>query len=233
MLSRISYRAQQIDRQSTLKTAEKENTDCIPFTLTFHPHNHAVKSIILKNFKLLQNDSETGTIFSQPPLISFKREKNIGNFLVRSSFQTNDQRGTFKSAHSQYKTCPFIPNVNKMLGPKRSLRSLIRHFTCTFASVTYCITCTYCKKLYIGETGRRFGDRFREHLRDVERNDPDASKPVARQFNLPNHSRQHMAVCGLSLHVGSSESRKTVAQKIIFQIGILNLQGIYERFSFN
>ena len=79
-------RAQQIDRQSALQSAEKDNTDRIPFTLTFHPHNHAVKSIILKNFKLLQNDSETGTIFSQPPLISFKRDKNIGNFLVKSSF---------------------------------------------------------------------------------------------------------------------------------------------------
>ena len=84
------HRAQQIDQQSALKTTVKENTDCIPFTLTFHPHNHAVKSIILKNFKLLQNDSETGTIFSQTPLISFKRDKNIGNVLVRSSFQTND-----------------------------------------------------------------------------------------------------------------------------------------------
>ena len=58
------HRAQQIDRLSALQTAVKENTDRIPFTLTFHPHNHAVKSIILKNFKLLQNDSETGTIFS-------------------------------------------------------------------------------------------------------------------------------------------------------------------------
>ena len=85
------HRAQLIDRQAALQTAEKENTDRIPFTLTFHPHNHAVKSIILKNFKLLQNDSETGTIFSQPPLISFKRDKNIGNFLVRSSFPTYDQ----------------------------------------------------------------------------------------------------------------------------------------------
>ena len=66
---RISYRAQQIDRQSALKTAEKENTDCIPFTLTFHPHNHAVKSIILKKFQLVQNHSETGIVFSQPPLI--------------------------------------------------------------------------------------------------------------------------------------------------------------------
>ena len=44
------HRAQQIDRQSALQTAEKENAGRIPFTLTFHPHNHAVKSIILKNF---------------------------------------------------------------------------------------------------------------------------------------------------------------------------------------
>ena len=58
-----------------------------PFTLTTTQLNLS----FLKNFKLLQNDSETGTIFSQPPLISFKRGKNIGNFLVGSSFQTNDQ----------------------------------------------------------------------------------------------------------------------------------------------
>ena len=82
------HRAQQIDRQSALQTSQRDNNDRIPFTLTFHPHNHAVKSIILKNFKLLQNDSDTGRIFSQPPLISFKRDKNIGNFLVRSVFQT-------------------------------------------------------------------------------------------------------------------------------------------------
>ena len=39
-----------------------------------------------------------------------------------------------------------------------------------------------------------------------------------------------MAVCGLSLHLGSSESRKTQEQKFIFQIGILNSHGINERF---
>ena len=47
---------------------------------------------------------------------------------------------------------------------------------------------TLCKKIYIGETGRRLADRFREHLRDAEQNNTDASKPVARHFNLPNHS---------------------------------------------
>ena len=140
------HSAQQIDRQSSLQPAEKENTDRIPFALTTTRLN-------LSFFKL-QNDSETGTIFSQPPLISFKRDKNIGNFLVRSSFQTNDQPGTFKCARSRCKTCPFIHNVEKISGPKRSIK-IIDHFTCTSANVIYCITCTYCNKLYIGETGRR------------------------------------------------------------------------------
>ena len=74
------HRAQQFDLQSSLQTSQKDKNDRIPFTLTFHPHNLTVKSIILNNFKLLQNDPETGGIFSQPPLISFKRDKNVGNF---------------------------------------------------------------------------------------------------------------------------------------------------------
>ena len=113
-----------------------------------------------------------------------------------------------------------------------SLRSLII-FTCTSTNVIYCITCTLCKQLYIGETGRRLGDRFREHLRDVDKDDKNASKPVARHFNLPNHSKQHMVVCGLSLHQGSTESRKTIEQKFIFQIGTLNPHGVNGRFSFH
>ena len=136
------HRAQLIDRQSSLQASQKEHSDRIPFTLTFHPHNHSVKSIILKNFKLLQNDPETGTIFPQPPLISFKRDKNIGNFLVRSSFQTNDQPGTFKCARVRCKTCPFIHNANKISGPKRSIK-ITNHFTCTSADVIYIIVSSF------------------------------------------------------------------------------------------
>ena len=199
----------------------KDKNDRIPFTLTFHPHNHAVKSVILNNFKLLQNEPETGRIFSLPPLISFKRDKNVDNFLVRSVLKTNEQPGTFKCAHSRCKTCLFILNTSKISGPKRSVKITDR-FTCTSANVIYCITCTLCNKLYIGETGRRLGDRFHEHLRDVEKNDKDASKPVARHFNLPNHSKKHMAICGLSLQLGTTESRKNLEQKFMFQIGTLN-----------
>ena len=113
----------------------------------------------------------------------------------------------------------------------RNAREIISdHFSCISTNLIYCITCTLCKKIYIGVTGRRLGDRIREYL--VEINDKDASKPVARHFNLPNHSQKHMAVCGLSLHLGNTESRKNIEQKFIFQIGTLSPCGINERFSF-
>ena len=79
------------------------------------------------------------------------------------------------------------------------------------------------KNMLLGEISRQL----------LHGNDKDASKPVARHFNVPYHSKQHMAVCGLSLHLGSSESRKTLGQKFIFQISTLNPHGINERFSFN
>ena len=107
-----------------------------PFTLTFHPHNNPVKAIILNNFKILQNDPETGAIFSQPPLISFKRDKNVGNFLVKSTFKTIEKPGTFKCAHSRRKTCPFVQNADKISGPKRSVKITDR-FTMTKMTKTH------------------------------------------------------------------------------------------------
>ena len=161
-------------------------------------------------------------------MVSFKRDKNIGNFLVRSVLKSDDQPGTFKCARKRCNTCPFIHNADKITGPKRSIKITDR-FTCTSANVIYRITCTLCKKIYIGETGRCSRKRSPNLLRDVERNGKDASKPVARHFSLPNHSSQHMTICGLSLHQGNTESRKNLEQKFIFQIGTLYPHGINER----
>ena len=88
------------------------------------------------------------------------------------------------------------------------------------------------QKDILGKTDSRLVYRFREHLRDVERNNMDASKPVATHVNLSDHSKQHMVVCGLSLQMGSLESLKTFEQQFIYQIGTLNAHGINERLTF-
>ena len=130
------------------------------------------------------------------------------------------------NAYGTTQTSPFIRNVEKYRDPSDP-----RSLTCTSTNAIYCTTCTLCKTFYIGETGRRLGDRFREHLRDVEKDDQNASKPVSRHVNLPSHSKQHMAVYSLSLHQARTESSKTLEQKYIFQIDTLYPRCLNERFS--
>ena len=62
------HRAQQIDRQSALQTAEKENTDRIPFTPTFHPHNHAVNLSFLKTLNYSKTIRRLAISFPNPHL---------------------------------------------------------------------------------------------------------------------------------------------------------------------
>mgnify|MGYP006964556377 CR=1 FL=1 len=110
------------------------------------PNNLAVKNIILETFYLLQNDPETATIFSQPPLAAFKRGKNISNFLVVSGLNY-PQPDTFQWARERSQTCAFFLNTDRISAPNRTIRITDR-FSCTSA-VIYCITCTFCQKLYI------------------------------------------------------------------------------------
>ena len=56
------------------------------------------------------------------------------------------QPGTFKCARSRCKTCALIHDVEKMSGPKRSIK-ITHHFTCTSANVICCLTYLYWKKL--------------------------------------------------------------------------------------
>ena len=82
-------------------------------------------------------------------------------------------------------------------------------------SVIYCITCTLCKKIYIGETGRRLADRFREHLRDVEKMPQNQLHAISIFLITPTT----MTICGLSLHHGNTESRKNLKKKNYFSTG--------------
>ena len=141
------HRAQQFDRQSALQTSQKDKNDRIPVTFTFHPHNHAVKSTIVNNIKLLQYDPDN--LFATTTNFIQTRQKR-DNFLVRSALKTNEQPRTSKMHALTMQDLSFH---SKHSGPKRSVK-ITDSFTCTSANVIYCITCTLCNKIYIGETGR-------------------------------------------------------------------------------
>jgi len=120
------HRAQEIDRETALLTSQNEETDRIPFTLTYHPRNLAIKNVILKNFKILRNDPETKHIFSLPPLISFKRDKNQGNFLGAHLSLTTNQEPSHVNAHDAKLVALFLTQLRSQdpIDPLKSLTIL-------------------------------------------------------------------------------------------------------------
>ena len=154
LLDTAFSKASQIPRSDTLTDPVSNVTgnNKIPLVLNYHPFNFKVRDVINKNFHILKNDPETSSIFSDNPLVSFRHSKNIRETLVHSSLAqaSTSQKGTFPCLSSKYKTCDSITIVS---APKSDFH-IKHHFTCASSHLIYCISCSRCDMLYIGETGR-------------------------------------------------------------------------------
>eukprot|EP00061_Rhincodon_typus_P005000 g23929.t1 len=102
--------------------------------------------------------------------------------------------GTFPCNRRKCYICPYTSSLTPLPGPKTTFH-IKQIFTCTFVNVVYCICCFRCGLLYIGETKRRLGNRFVEHLLSVC--DKRQHLPVANHFNCPSHSLDNMSILGL------------------------------------
>ncbi len=222
-------KASQIPRSETLTnpvTNVTENNQ-IPLVLTFHPFNFKVRDIIRKNFHILKNDPETSFIFSNNPLVSFRHSKNIRETLVHSNLhqESSPLSGTFPCGVAQCKTCKFIDSSTVISALKFTYN--IKHkFTCTSTHLIYCISCSRCGMLYIGETGRQLRTRFGEHRWQK------LHQPVARHFNSGSHCISDMKIRALCPISGSNDSRKRQEMRLISKLGTIHPLGINKRFSF-
>ncbi len=127
------------------------------------------------------------------------------------------------------KTCKFIDSSTVISAPK-STYNIQHNFTCTSTHLIYCISCSRCGMLYIGETGRQLRTRFGEHRRAVSAN--DANQPVARHFNSGSHCISDIKIRALCSISGSNDSRKRQEMRLISKLGTVHPLGINEHFSF-
>ena len=122
--------------------------------------------------------------------------------LVRSKFQSsrrpkrnpNGFHRCGEGSSGSCSTCRIIPKwgtKDHKCQKTNTTYNINSPVTCTTKNVIYKITCTKCINwVYIGETERRFLDRFRDHRGYVNRK--DISQPTGEHFNKPGHSIDNM-----------------------------------------
>lgn len=217
-------------QETALQPSTRDSLQRIPFVTTYHPSIQKVFHVLKSNWSILTSDVSTASIFPSPPLLSTRRNRNLRDILVHSSTEQDAElAGTFPCKRRRCFTCEHTSNVQTLVGPKSSW-TVRSSYTCTTRNLIYCITCTSCGKLYIGETKRMLAERFREHLRDIKKK--SVTSPVAQHFNLSGHSIDDIQVSVLRECTSDSE-RKATEMRIIDKMGTLDPHGLNIEFTFN
>ena len=195
--------------------AERDSSESrVPLVLTYNQFNTGTKRILLDNFKMLLSDPVTCRIFPELPLVSYRRDRNLMDYLVHSAKRSDADAGTLACRHPHCLKCRHTTSQTILQSPKH-LYTIRDRFTCQSENVVYSIICRRCGCLYIGETGRRLLECFNEHLRSIHNNSPGF--PVAEHFNSASHSLNEIMIYGLKRCSGDNTQGKKSRDEAYFQ----------------
>ena len=76
--------ASDISRNDALKPKPKQQTDTVPFVITYNPALPNISRIIHKHSNVLYSSGRCKNVFTNLPLVAYRRCKNISDILVRA-----------------------------------------------------------------------------------------------------------------------------------------------------
>ena len=130
-------------------------------------------------------------VFPEPPMVAYRRAKNLRDKLVNVKVPPPPTRkkrllpGMKKCNRSE--VCPFVRRGAELKIPisQKSIK-LNASVDCTSKNIVYCIFCNKsgCDQIYVGQSQRELKQRFSEHKTSVR---TQAKKVVGQHFNGPGH----------------------------------------------
>lgn len=193
-----------IDRSTALKKVEKKIVNRPILSLQYDPRLPHISNILFKFWKVMTQNPLLKKIFPDPPMVCWTKPKNLREFLIRAKLpkslvpkRPSRNKIGFKHCGNDCMLCKFSPKfVNNIVSSvTKETIPILSNLTCNSENIIYCITCTKdngtCKShpQYIGQTGRKAVDRFREHKNSIE---PNSVKTVGQHFSQNGHNPCHL-----------------------------------------
>lgn len=152
---------------------------------------------------ILHADSTLKEIFPLPPVVSFRRPRNIRDLLVNAKLReipSETQTGSTKCNAKRCSVCPFICESKKFKSSNTGESfPITTHINCKSSWLIYLITCTKCQQQYVGKTSNTLYTRFTGTKSDIKSN--KKSLPIVHHFNSNNHSITDVSIMGIeSIH---------------------------------
>ena len=193
-----------MSRDEALKEQTKKKTDRTVFVVTYNPALPSVSKILKKHWGVMVKDPYLKKVFPSPPMVAYRRPKNLRNFLIKAKIPPNPPQrekrcppGMKKCNGNLCETCPFVLETRTFQGPFNNKKVDINSpLNCSSSNVVYCLKCdkNNCRQIYIGQTQRTLKERFSEHKTSVRTHTKNS---IGEHFNLPGHSVTNMKILAL------------------------------------
>uniref|UniRef100_A0A803JQT4 Reverse transcriptase domain-containing protein n=1 Tax=Xenopus tropicalis TaxID=8364 RepID=A0A803JQT4_XENTR len=177
-----------------LDNGTREKGERLAFVSQFSVASEHVRNIIRKHWQVLKMGISNVKEFSIPPLMAYKRNKNLKDLLVRADIgpqkkYTQRFLGTPKMGTFPCLSCAHCNNITKgefFTHPHTGRTMPIRkYFTCDSMYVVYLIKCP-CGLAYIGETTQKVKDRIKQHKSNIRCK--QLQLPIPAHFHQMKHS---------------------------------------------
>ena len=142
-------------------------------------------------------DTYLAECFPEPPLIAYKRQRNIRDLLIKAKVfpipraYPKRQINGMKKCGRQCVICSYIMEGNTIKTNQFSWK-IKKNLNCLTHNIVYMIQCekSNCKLRYIAESERKLQDRISEHIGYIRTK--KLNKATGEHFNLPGHSLADM-----------------------------------------
>ena len=186
-----------IPRNELLNKIKTSNTERLPLTVTSNRTLPVLKTIIHKNWHILQIELKSKEIFAKPPIWAFKKNKCLRDIIGGNKvFDNKNILNVKKFSKGKCQPC-FTRSINlcsKQLKTCSTFQSafnkktfLIRHnVTCKRGCIIYLMERCLCEKSqHVGKSEYSVKLRINTHRSDVSRTD---GPPCDEYFQMPGHN---------------------------------------------
>ena len=188
----------------------------IPLVVMYYPSMKFLARTTRHHQITLRSSERLNAIFNLPPIIAFRRPKNLKDILIHVhpslTPRVNETPCNFPRGSSRCNTCPLLKTTNILTSKVTGERFTIKiHASCKTNNIVYLIECKKCGLQYVGESGQPLHKRMNNHRYDVTNGRIEES-PVTAHFRSDGHSESDLSVDGR--HDSKEKLRKQMDQNL-------------------
>ena len=166
-LKQISEEVAKMNRDELLETRNKPKSDRIPFVITWHHHLKDLPFIVQRAYsKTAEKHPEFTETFKKPPMLAFRRPRNLFSHLVHSKYVESKKYINVTKTRSFIENC--MRRTDTIINSQNNRQCKIQGGSANDQGVIYAAECTKHSLIYTGQTGDKLSNRFNRHRSDIK-----------------------------------------------------------------